>query len=75
MVWSGTLQRKCVDFFDISVLGRPVLSEQEQIKLFDENYSYLPINRRLKQIYKRFLYLLRPIKKTAGARMFDRGSV
>ncbi|HHY15416.1 MAG TPA: AAA family ATPase [Firmicutes bacterium] len=50
-------------FFDISVLGRPVLSEQEQIKLFDENYSYLPINRRLKQIYKRFLYLLRPIKK------------
>lgn len=50
-------------FSDLTVSGRTILSRQEQIELFKQNYNYLPINRRLNQIHRRFLYLLRPIKK------------
>ena len=51
------------DFFDVRVGRERIISAAEQEKLFTENYSYLPVQKRLAKIYQRILFILKPIKK------------
>lgn len=50
-------------FHDLSFGKRPLISAQEQAKMFHENYAYLPVQKRLAKIRQRILHLLRPMKK------------
>lgn len=50
-------------FKDIKVGQTLVISAAEQSRLFNENYSYLPAHKRLRQIHQRIWFLLRPLKK------------
>lgn len=56
------IKEKC-DFFDVKVDRTLVISGAEQAKLFSENYSYLPVQKRLAKIEQRTMFLLRPLKK------------
>ncbi|HKM42447.1 MAG TPA: UvrD-helicase domain-containing protein [Limnochordia bacterium] len=51
------------DFFDVRVGKELIISAVEQKKLFTENYSYLPVQKRLTKIQQRITFLLKPIKK------------
>src|SRR5690554_743784 len=53
---------KC-DFFDVRIGKTLVISAEEQRKLFCDNYSYLPVQKRLAKIEQRIMFLLRPLKK------------
>lgn len=57
-------------FFDVKIGHQVVLSAQAQERLFNDSYSYLPINKRLSKIHQRVIFLLRPIKKQQRKRMF-----
>lgn len=51
------------DFFDVRIGKELVITAHDQTKLFTENYSYLPAQKRLAKIHQRIMFLLRPIKK------------
>lgn len=50
-------------FLNIVYADKLVISAEEQEFLYNENYSYLPVNKRLEKIYQRIIFLLKPIKK------------
>ena len=58
------------NFKDLQVGQTLVMSAAEQKSLFNENYSYLPPHKRLRMIYQRIWFLLRPIKKKRRAKAF-----
>ena len=57
------IEEEAAKFSDIRVMGRRVMTKRQQERLFNDSYRFLPVRRRLAQIFRRFLYLLRPIKK------------
>lgn len=56
------IDRTC-EFADIRFGRHVILSAADQRKMFTENYSYLPVQKRLAKIRQRALFLLRPVKK------------
>ena len=50
-------------FSDVRLGRRLVISGREQERLFIENYSYLPPQKRLAKIFQRIMFLLRPMRK------------
>lgn len=67
----GGVTEVASSFQDIHVGSQLIISQAEQQKLFSENYSYLPIHKRLRKIYQRILFLLRPIKKKRMQRILQ----
>lgn len=50
-------------FNELKFLGEIVLSKEQLRKLFQQDYAYLPMKKRLIQIQHRAFYLLRPLMK------------
>ena len=65
------ISTKASIFSPIKVDQQLIISVEEQEKLFWENYAYLPIHKRLRKIYQRILFLLKPIKKKRLRRIFE----
>ncbi len=63
------IDKSCV-FEDIRFGRQIFLSAADQQKMFTENYSYLPVQKRLAKIYQRALFLLRPLKKKRVRALF-----
>jgi DNA helicase-2/ATP-dependent DNA helicase PcrA len=57
------IAEEACDFFDVRVGKEHVLSAAAQEELFSQNYSYLPVQKRLAKIHQRIMFLLQPIKK------------
>lgn len=51
------------NFSNVKIGNDLVISREEQMTLFKENYSYLPAQKRLQKIRQRIMYLLRPLRK------------
>lgn len=58
----GIIKDAC-SFADVRVGPQLVISGREQQRLYRENYSYLPPQKRLDKIYRRIMFLLRPARK------------
>ncbi len=50
-------------FNDLKFLDKVILSKEQLRKLFQHDFAYLPLKKRLNQIQRRAFYLLRPLAK------------
>ncbi|NMB01644.1 MAG: AAA family ATPase [Firmicutes bacterium] len=66
-----TVHEEVSRFQDVRLGQTLVMSAAEQRRLFEENYSYLPAHRRLRQIYQRIWFLLRPLRKKSLRKVFQ----
>lgn len=64
------VSQEATQFFSVKLRGQVVITGQEQVKLFVENYNYLPVHKRLDKIHQRIIFLLRPIKKELRREVF-----
>lgn len=54
---------EAASFEDVYFGRKLLMSGQEQARMFAENWSYLPVQKRLLKIRQRLLHMLRPLKK------------
>lgn len=57
-------QRDGISFSDVVFDGKVVISREKLSRLYREDYAFLPVKKRLRRIWRRVRYLLRPLKRT-----------
>jgi DNA helicase-2/ATP-dependent DNA helicase PcrA len=60
--YADYVQTEGIGFFDLKIKDKLILSAEEQRRLFQEEYAFLPLERRLMKLSARIEYLLNPLE-------------
>jgi len=65
------LEDEGITLDDVVVNGMPVVTGRELTELFRKRYVYLPLGKRLKKVYRRVLFLLKPLEEDRFKELYE----